>query len=158
VIEWYRPANFNQFGDTLTNFEIILTADGNITFQYLEVGTSGLEQSATIGISAVECAAKNHYGNQLPLQNQPADFHAIQFRSNTWDYVSKGDCNLDDFVNILDLTFTVDYIFRGGPAPIPFLIGDANCDDTPMQILDLTFLVDRIFRGGPAPCKIILRH
>ncbi|MGH8015299.1 MAG: hypothetical protein ACREBV_03825, partial [Candidatus Zixiibacteriota bacterium] len=158
VIEWYRPANFNLFGDTLTNFEIILTIEGNIKFQFLEVGNGGLNQTAAIGVSAVECAARNHYSNELPAPNQVTDSHAVRFKSNIWDYVLAGDCNNDGLVNILDLTFTVDYIFRGGPGPIPFGIGDANCDGTSMQILDLTYLVDRFFRNGPPTCKFILRH
>ncbi len=62
----------------------------------------------------------------------------------------KGDANLDGDISILDLTYLVDFIFRGGPAPDPFLAGDANCDDD-TNILDLTYLVDFIFRGGPIP-------
>ncbi|MCH9025266.1 MAG: hypothetical protein IH931_08025 [candidate division Zixibacteria bacterium] len=64
---------------------------------------------------------------------------------------TRGDFNGDgDDANILDLTYMVDYIFRGGPAPDPLLAGDANCDDD-TNILDLTYLVDYIFRGGPVP-------
>ena len=64
----------------------------------------------------------------------------------------RGDVNGDGAnVNILDLTFLVDRIFRGGPpAPCPEE-ADANSDGTPSNILDLTYLVDRIFRGGPPP-------
>ena len=64
----------------------------------------------------------------------------------------RGDLNGDGTdANILDLTFAVDRIFRGGPASACIEEADVNDDGTPHNILDLTFLVDRIFRGGPAP-------
>lgn len=64
----------------------------------------------------------------------------------------RGDVNNDGAdANILDLTYLVDRIFRGGP-PAPCAgEADVNGDGTPSNILDLTYLVDRIFRGGPAP-------
>lgn len=62
-----------------------------------------------------------------------------------------GDANNDGTAsNILDLTYLVDFIFRGGPLPNPYLGGDATCD-TFVNILDLTFVVNRIFRGGAPP-------
>ena len=64
----------------------------------------------------------------------------------------RGDLNGDgNDANILDLTFAVDRIFRGGSASDCSEEADINDDGTPHNILDLTFLVDRIFRGGPAP-------
>jgi hypothetical protein len=63
-----------------------------------------------------------------------------------------GDINGDGAAgNILDLTYLVDRIFRGGPPPNPAIAGSVNCDTT-VNILDLTYMVDRIFRGGPPPC------
>ena len=62
----------------------------------------------------------------------------------------RGDCNGDgDDANILDLTYLVDRIFRGGPGVGCPIEGDCNSDGDSGNILDLTFLVDRIFRGGP---------
>ena len=65
----------------------------------------------------------------------------------------RGDMNGDDTndPNILDLTYLVDFIFRGGVATACFEEGDANGDCSSNNIIDLTFLVDYIFRGGPAP-------
>jgi len=65
----------------------------------------------------------------------------------------RGDCNSDGVdANILDLTFLVDFIFRGSgnPGSCPKEC-DVNSDGASSNILDLTFLVDRIFRGGPLP-------
>ncbi|MCH7948294.1 MAG: hypothetical protein IIC66_10905, partial [candidate division Zixibacteria bacterium] len=66
----------------------------------------------------------------------------------------RGDMNGDDSMgdpNILDLTYIVDFIFRGGVPPLCFEEGDTNGDCNSGNIVDLTFLVDYIFRGGPPP-------
>ena len=68
----------------------------------------------------------------------------------------RGDLNSDgDDANILDLTYLVDLIFRGGSVSYCPLEADLNSDGIPSNILDLTFIVDFIFRGSgqpPAPC------
>ena len=61
-----------------------------------------------------------------------------------------------DNVNILDLTFIVDLIFRGGGQPLCPREGDVNGDgNEDTNILDLTALVDYIFRGGSGPANCI---
>ncbi|MCH9023709.1 MAG: hypothetical protein IH931_00085 [candidate division Zixibacteria bacterium] len=64
----------------------------------------------------------------------------------------RGDLNGDgQEATILDLTFLIDDIFRGGPASNCKEEADLNGDGTSSNILDLTFLIDSIFRGGPPP-------
>ena len=68
----------------------------------------------------------------------------------------RGDLNSDgDDANILDLTYLVDFIFRGGTVSYCPLEADLNSDGITSNILDLTFIVDFIFRGSglsPGPC------
>lgn len=64
----------------------------------------------------------------------------------------RGDVNNDGTdINVLDLTYLVDRMFRGGP-PLPCpQEADLNGDGAVPNVLDLTYLVDRLFRGGPDP-------
>ncbi|MEE8150069.1 MAG: hypothetical protein V3T75_06405, partial [candidate division Zixibacteria bacterium] len=68
----------------------------------------------------------------------------------------RGDMNGDNSAttDILDLTYIVDWIFRGGSAIACPEEADINGDGVPGNVLDLTFVVDVIFRGGaqPGPC------
>ena len=46
-----------------------------------------------------------------------------------------GDVNNDGSVNVADLTYLIDYLFFGGPVPVPYhCTADVNCDG----IVDLT--------------------
>ncbi len=52
--------------------------------------------------------------------------------------------------NVADLTFFVDYLFRGGDNPPVMDAADVNTSNS-VDVGDLTYLVDYLFRGGPAP-------
>jgi hypothetical protein len=65
-----------------------------------------------------------------------------------------GDVNgSGDEPNVADLTFLIDYLFRGGEAPSPTWLGDVNCSGSDPNVADLTYMVDFLFRGGPGPCE-----
>lgn len=65
-----------------------------------------------------------------------------------------GDINGNEYhlSDISDLTYLVDYLFGGGPAPPNFCCADVNgSGGTLIDISDLTFIVDYLFGGGEAP-------
>ena len=62
----------------------------------------------------------------------------------------RGDANGDRTVNVGDGVYIINYIFKGGPAPVPPAAGDANCDGL-TNIGDAVFIINFIFKGGPAP-------
>ncbi len=59
--------------------------------------------------------------------------------------------NSGAFQGILELTFLVDRIFRGGPPPPDMRSADLDGIPGFQGILELTYLVDYIFRGGSPP-------
>ncbi|MBD3380996.1 MAG: hypothetical protein GF404_02240 [candidate division Zixibacteria bacterium] len=62
-----------------------------------------------------------------------------------------GDANADGINDASDVSFVMNYMFNGGPAPDPPESADVNCD-TKVNMLDLVFLVDFVFRDGHDPC------
>jgi hypothetical protein len=64
----------------------------------------------------------------------------------------RGDANGDGKVTVSDVVFLVNYLFKGGPAPVPLESGNANCD-TKVTVSDVVYLVNYLFKGGPPPCS-----
>jgi hypothetical protein len=65
------------------------------------------------------------------------------------DYLA-GDANGNLVVNILDITYLINFVYKGGPAPVPMQAGDANASGV-INILDITYLINYVYKGGPAP-------
>jgi hypothetical protein len=61
-----------------------------------------------------------------------------------------GDANSDTAVNVGDAVYMINYVFKGGPAPVPICRGDAN-GDTNADVGDAVYLINYVFKGGPAP-------
>jgi hypothetical protein len=64
---------------------------------------------------------------------------------------AKGDLTGDGQVDIGDVIYLVNYLYKSGPAPNPPDIGDVNCDGY-TNLGDVVHLVNYLYRGGPAPC------
>jgi len=61
-----------------------------------------------------------------------------------------GDANGNTALNILDVTYLINYIYKDGPPPIPPEAGDANGNHA-TNILDVTYLIYYLYRDGPSP-------
>ncbi|MBD3218154.1 MAG: hypothetical protein GF310_07750 [candidate division Zixibacteria bacterium] len=68
------------------------------------------------------------------------------------DYIS-GDTNGDGSLNVSDAVWLLNYVFDGGPEPLPVLMnGDTNCDSA-VNVSDAVWLINYVFVGGPPPCN-----
>jgi hypothetical protein len=61
-----------------------------------------------------------------------------------------GDANSDEAVNILDISYLIEYLYMDGPAPDPINAADVNSDGT-INILDITYLIAYLYMEGPEP-------
>jgi len=68
--------------------------------------------------------------------------------------VNTGDIDLQGTVNSGDIISAVNYIFKGGSAPLPCpAAADVNCDGL-VTAADVIYLVTFVFKGGQAPCNV----
>lgn len=63
-----------------------------------------------------------------------------------------GDANYDNDVNVGDVTYIINYVFRSGPKPRPVMeSGDANCDGI-VNVADAVRIISFVFKNGEEPC------
>jgi len=61
-----------------------------------------------------------------------------------------GDANGDEVVNVGDAVYIVNYIFKGGAAPVNPMCSDGNNDGS-TNVGDAVLIVNYIFKNGAAP-------
>jgi len=92
----------------------------------------------------------------VPLTGTLSLDGTLTFTSNKPDFVCDcfpGDANNSGNLNILDVTYLINYLYKGGPAPMPYPLcnGDANCNCA-VNILDATYLINYLYIMGQPPC------
>jgi len=65
-----------------------------------------------------------------------------------------GDANGSWDYNILDVTYLINFLYKGGPPPQPYgeCSGDPNCDCA-INILDVVHLINYMYKFGIPPCE-----
>ncbi len=63
-----------------------------------------------------------------------------------------GDTDGDEELNVSDVIYLINYLFKGGSPPDPAQTGDVNCDGE-TTVSDAIFLINYLFKGGGEPCS-----
>jgi hypothetical protein len=66
------------------------------------------------------------------------------------EYKLLADADGDDAVNILDVVFLINYMYKNGPTPEPVEFSDVN-NDTFINILDVVYIINYLYKNGPEP-------
>jgi hypothetical protein len=62
----------------------------------------------------------------------------------------RGDANGDGIIDLADIVYLINYLYKDGPAPVSPAAGDANCDSI-VDLADIIYLINYLYRGGAAP-------
>ncbi|MCJ7578671.1 MAG: right-handed parallel beta-helix repeat-containing protein, partial [candidate division Zixibacteria bacterium] len=100
-------------------------------------------------------ATYNYWGKSLVSQIEQEIYHQVDDPSlGLVDFSQPyllGDVNTDRAINAADVVYLINYLFIGGPAPVPILqVGDVNCDAV-INAADVVYLINYLFIGGPPP-------
>ena len=66
------------------------------------------------------------------------------------DYVC-ADATTDGHIDVADVVFLLNYLYRGDVPPEPIQAGDVDCNGT-IDVADVVYLLNYLYRGGPPPC------
>jgi hypothetical protein len=112
-----------------------------------DLDSSGLTLSSSGLLSGMPVKAK-----QISFTARVQDAtRGTSSKAYTFMVYMNGDADGTGTVDISDAVYLIAYIFNGGSAPEPLVVGDANCD-LAVDISDVVYLISYIFGGGPAPC------
>ena len=77
-----------------------------------------------------------------------ANFKVLQgFWQNFVSTFICGDANGNGSVNIIDVSYIINYLYKHGPAPNPLELADVNHSDT-INVLDVSYLINFLYRHG----------
>lgn len=63
-----------------------------------------------------------------------------------------GDVNADRWVDLSDVVYLLNYLYRDGESPIAHEMADVN-EDHVLDLADLVYLINYLYKGGPDPCE-----
>ncbi|UCB52094.1 MAG: hypothetical protein JSV10_08920, partial [Candidatus Zixiibacteriota bacterium] len=78
----------------------------------------------------------------VPPAGQSVDYAYVNYLS--------GDANGDNDVDIGDVIYLVNHLYREGSSPEPLSVGDVNGDGV-VNVGDVVYLINYILRNGPPP-------
>ena len=75
-----------------------------------------------------------------------------RWSEQTWSFYAflVGDANGDGVVDIGDVVYLINFLFKEGSSPFPLVAGDANCSGY-ITVGDVVYLINYLFKDGPAP-------
>jgi len=67
------------------------------------------------------------------------------------DYTAqRGDVNKDGLIELGDIVYLINYVYKNGTAPSPLVLGDVTCDGN-VDLGDVVYLITYLYKNGPLP-------
>ncbi len=127
------------------NGSFLEPGSGFLLKTYFTVLSGSGDQSATISTNNIGAIYPLFKNNNSGLEYNPASKSGSVYFPGIY-----GDTNNDDAINILDVIYIINFIYKHGPEAIPPHVANVNGDEA-INILDVVYLINYIYKGGPEP-------
>ncbi len=128
--------------------------DENISWLFFDIDSAGnhtypwtihfmpFAGGVTMGTYYDQCLISSPTATNSPVP--------IKFKLQVWKL--HGDCNYDGLVNLKDVTYLVNYLYKHAAAPKPEVsVGDCDCNFR-INALDITAMIDYLYKHGNPLC------
>jgi len=140
--QWSRSEEYDPLDSVYYTLQIAVDSDFNFVNTIDSIWATSYALSDSLNFDTHywwRVKATDNTGQFTFADNVP-DFH-------TW---ALGDTNGDTNVDLLDITFMINCLYKEGNCPSPLKMGDAN-GDCSTNLLDITYLINYLYKDGPAP-------
>jgi len=136
IIDWMLgagcPFTVSPMADTVAPgefSEVVLTFDGTVFTQCVD--------------ETVTC--------YLTISSNDPDEPQVSVEVDMWS--GRGDVYHDPpcVLDLGDVLFLINFVYKGGPAPDPVCMGDCNRDGIDGDVEDVIYLIDYLYRGTVPP-------
>lgn len=144
LLEWTQSNDIDPFDQV--SYALHLAIDSSFSFASITSGIDGTSWQPSEPLN---------WGTKYWWKVKATDLSTGVTWSNQvyrFRIMRPGDPDGNGQISISDAVFLINYIFAGGPAPVPLLSGDADCSGA-ISISDAVYLINYIFGGGPEPCE-----
>lgn len=154
------PSAYSVGNSPLSVFPADLDADGDLDLLTVNAEDNNVSYLSNHGNGTFS------YDAVFPVGNYPVALFAADLDGNgSLDLVTvnrnsdnlsillnflRGDVNGDGSIDIGDMVYLLNYLYKNGPTPFPLASADANCDGV-VNIGDVIYLINYLFKGGPLP-------
>lgn len=106
----------------------------------------------TLKTSAIFVADSGHYyGFTSIAMDRVWNMEEMPSHPDVYFPFLRGDAYRDGKINVSDVIYIINYLFKGGPYPVPLEVADVNCDGK-VNVADVIYLINYLFKGGPPLC------
>ncbi len=148
--DWRQITAQNLWAQRLNSSGELLGQNYRINLPPGSLSTPGYENRFDYSLAIHENTAGFAW---LDYRNWPTyntDIYAKLLDLDIIGFYLPGDVVLDGIVNLTDVIYLLNYLFRAGPGPLPEWTGDVTSDGE-VDISDVIYLLNYLFRSGPPP-------
>jgi uncharacterized repeat protein (TIGR01451 family) len=135
----------------ISSYSIYCSVDGRPDSLWF-ADSAWFEDDTLLKTSAIFVADSGHYyGFTSIAMDRVWNIEEAPAHPDVYFPFLRGDAYRDGKLNVSDVIYIINYLFKNGPPPTPVEAADVNCDGK-VNVTDVVYFINYLFKGGPPLC------